>query len=84
MIASLVWSALNFCHSASFEWAMMAQSTYTVPWRPGAGTNFSCVAVIMVCRYSGSFLNTSMNSTMPRLPTLKAPERSSTRGSDSE
>src|SRR5436190_778356 len=27
---------------------------------------FSCVAVIMACRYSVSFLKTSMNSTMPR------------------
>ena len=83
-IASLVWSALNFCHSASLEWATMQVSTYTVPWRPGAGTKRSWVAVIMVCRYSVSFLKTSMNSTMPRLPTLNAPFSSRTRGSPSE
>src|SRR5579862_7957406 len=50
----------------------------------GAGITFSCVAVIIACRYSISFLNTSMNSTMPRLPTLSAPLRSRTRGSPSE
>ena len=40
--------------------------------------------MIIACRYSVSFLKTSMNSTMPRLPTLKAPLSSSTRGSPSE
>jgi hypothetical protein len=37
---------------------------------------FSCVAVIIACRYSVSFLKTSMNSHMPRLPTFSAPFRS--------
>ena len=43
-----------------------------MPWRPGAGITFSCVAVIIACRYSVSFLKTSMNSHTPRLPTLSA------------
>ena len=40
--------------------------------------------MIIACRYSVSFLKTSINSTRPRLPTLSAPFSSSTRGSPSE
>ena len=51
---------------------------------PGAGTLFSCVAVIIVCRNSISFLKTSINSTIPLLPMLNAPVKFKTRGSSSE
>ena len=50
---------------------------------PGEGIDFSWVAVIMMWRYSISFLKTSMNSTMPRFPALNAPFRLRTLGSSS-
>src|SRR5690242_4033145 len=51
---------------------------------PRSGHHLSWVAVIIQCRYSISFLKTSINSTTPRLPILRAPFNSKTRGSPSE